>query len=176
MFAAGACEMAMSQWASAFTESGLGVSKTVGDLLGVCMFSLMMGISRFLRSRVNIKASIFGRMAGCGVLCTASYLLAALAPHPALALLGCGLCGFSVGILWPGVYSMAGELCPTGGTAMFAFLALAGDVGSSGGPALVGCVAGSNGNDLSLGMMFSAVFPIMLIVFALLTARLSRRS
>ena len=176
MFAAGACEMAMSQWASAFTESGLGVSKTVGDLLGVCMFSLMMGISRFLRSRVNIKASIFGLMAGCGVLCTASYLLAALAPHPALALLGCGLCGFSVGILWPGVYSMAGELCPTGGTAMFAFLALAGDVGSSGGPALVGCVAGSNGNDLSLGMLFSAVFPIMLIVFALLTARRSRRS
>ena len=117
------------------------------------MFSLLMGIARFLRSRVNVKTSIFSLMIGCGALCAASYLLAALAPHPALALLGCGLCGFSVGILWPGVYSMAGELCPTGGTAMFAFLALAGDIGSSGGPTLIGLIAGSHGDDLSLGML-----------------------
>ncbi len=174
MFAAGACEMSMSQWASAFAESGLGVSKTIGDLLGVCMFSLLMGIARFLRSRVNVKTSIFSLIIGCGALCAASYLLAALAPHPALALLGCGLCGFSVGILWPGVYSMAGELCPTGGTAMFAFLALAGDIGSSGGPTLIGLIAGSHGDDLSLGMLFSVVFPIILIIAAALTARLSR--
>ena len=176
MFAAGACEMAMSQWASAFTESGLGVSKTVGDLLGVCMFSLMMGISRFLRSRVNIKASIFGLMAGCGVLCTASYLLAALAPHPALALLGCGLCGFSVGIFWPGTFSRASASIRGGGTQMFALLALAGDVGCAGGPTLAGFVSGAVGGDLRVGILSAIIFPSLMLVGLLAFDRLGRGS
>ena len=176
MLCSGASEQAVSQWASTFAEKGLGVSKTVGDLAGPMLFSVLMGVSRVIYGKFGDKIDLDGMMIFSGILCMASYLLIALSSSAVLGLVGVALCGFSVGILWPGVYSMAGELCPTGGTAMFAFLALAGDVGSSGGPALVGCVAGSNGNDLSLGMMFSAVFPIMLIVFALLTARLSRRS
>lgn len=171
MFAAGASEMAMNQWASAFAEAGLGISKTAGDLAGPCVFSLLMGTARLINSKARIKTDLLTLMIGCGVLCAGSYLLAAFAPHPALALVGLGVCGFSVGILWPGVYSAAGQRCPRGGTAMFAMLALAGDLGCSAGPTLVGMLAGTSGDSLSIGMASAAVFPLILIVCAVICKR-----
>ncbi len=160
MVCAGAAEQCMSQWASAFAEAGLGVSKTAGDLLGPCMFALLMGTSRAFYGKKGDKISLTAFMTGCGFLCAAAYFTAALSPLPAAALLGCGLCGLSVGIMWPGAFSEASRMLPGGGTAMFALLALAGDVGCASGPALIG-MTGS----LRTGMLMAAVFPAALIVF-----------
>ena len=129
MVCAGASEQAMSQWASAFAESGLQISKSVGDLAGPCMFSILMGLSRVFYAKFSEKIHLKAFMAGSGALCIASYLLASLCPNPLLSLIGCGLCGLSVGVLWPGTFSLASASCPRGGTAMFALLALAGGSG-----------------------------------------------
>lgn len=163
MFTGAACEQSMSQWASAFAESGLGVSKTVGDLAGPCFFSALMGLSRLLYAKVGERLNLLNAQAACGALCAGAYLLAALAPHPALALLGCGLCGFSVGIFWPGTFSVASGACPRGGTAMFALLALFGDLGCSGGPTAVGLVSGWFGGQLKTGLLLAAAFPLLLL-------------
>lgn len=141
MVCAGAAEQAMSQWASLFAEAGLGVSKTMGDLLGPCLFAILMGLSRVIYgvkgARLHLEKALFFSSA----LCIASYLLAVFSPVPLLALMGCGLCGLSVGLMWPGTFSIASKNFPRGGTAMFAWLALAGDVGCSAGPGLVGTVS-----------------------------------
>ena len=172
MVAAGACEQAMSQWASAFAESGLGVSKAVGDLAGPCLFSVLMGLSRVAYAKFGDRLDLLHCEMACGLLCAEGYLLAALAPHPALALVGCGLCGISVGILWPGTFSVAARHCPKGGTAMFALLALAGDLGCASGPTLVGMASGWFGGRLQVGLLFAVVFPALLIVGALACKRL----
>ncbi len=169
MIASGASEQAMSQWASAFAELGLGVSKTVGDLAGPCMFSILMGISRVFYSKMSEKnADIVKYVIMSGVLCVIAYFTASFSPSPILSLIGCALCGLSVGVLWPGVFSMASAGFPKGGTAMFAYLALAGDLGCSGGPTLVGFVSGLLGNNLKAGVAAGAVFPVILIIFALI--------
>ena len=159
MLCAGASEQSMSQWASAFAEAGLGVSKTAGDLLGPCLFAALMGASRAFYGKKGEKISLGAFMTGCGVLCAAAYFAAALSPLPLLALMGCGLCGLSVGIMWPGTFSAASKALPSGGTAMFAFLALGGDVGCAAGPALVGLTG-----DLRGGLIHAAVFPISLVI------------
>ena len=123
MFAAGACELSMSQWASAFAESGLGVSKTVGDLAGPCLFAVLMGCARVIYAKFGDRLNLLNTQMLSAGLCVVAYLLAALSPNPLLALLGCGLCGLSVGILWPGTISVASRSLPKGGTAMFALLA-----------------------------------------------------
>ena len=143
MFAAGASELAMVQWASAFAEQGLGVTKSVGDIVGPCLFSALQGVARVFYAKRGGKVDLLKYIIGCGVVCAASYLCASFAPHPALSLLGCALCGLSVGILWPGVFSVAAVRCRGGGTALFALLALAGDVGCTCGPTLVGIVSGA---------------------------------
>ena len=168
MVCAGASEQGMSQWASAFAESGLKVSKTVGDLAGPCLFAMLMGLSRALYAKLSDKISLKAAMVGSGCLCIVCYLLAAFAPHPALGLIGCAVCGFSVGIMWPGTFSLASGSLPTGGTAMFAFLALAGDLGCGSGPTLVGAVAEKFGDDLKIGVLSAIVFPILLVVVNLL--------
>lgn len=175
MVAAGACEQAMSQWASAFAESGLGVSKAVGDLAGPCMFSVLMGLSRVAYAKWGGRLSLLNCEIACGLLCAGGYLLAALAPHPALALVGCGICGVSVGILWPGTFSVASRHCPKGGTAMFALLALAGDLGCTSGPTLVGMASGLLGGQLKAGLLLAVVFPALLIGAALACKRLLAR-
>lgn len=175
MIAAGACEQGMSQWASAFAESGLGISKTAGDLLGPCLFSVFMGTARVLYSKMSSMENLLRFVIGSGVLCIFSYLLAALSPLPALSLVGCTLCGFSVGVLWPGVFSLAAAECPKGGTAMFALLALAGDLGCSGGPTAVGFAAGAFGGELKIGLIFAVVFPVMLIAAAIVFLRITRK-
>lgn len=164
MLCAGASEQAMSQWASYFAENGLQVSKTVGDLLGPCAFSVLMGLSRVFFGVMGEKIDLKRFIAGSSALCVFSYLLAVFAPLPVLSLAGCALCGLSVGIMWPGTFSLASKHCPQGGTAMFAILALAGDVGCSAGPALCGLVAEGSGT-FKTGLLVSAIFPVALIIF-----------
>lgn len=164
MICSGAAEQAMSQWASYFAESGLKVSKTMGDLLGPCMFAVLMGLSRTFYGVQGDKIPLKRFISISSVLCIFSYLIAVFAPYPVLSLIGCAMCGLSVGIMWPGVFSLAAEYCPQGGTAMFAFLALAGDVGCGGGPSVVGSISGFFGSDLKAGLLAAIVFPIVLII------------
>ena len=164
MMCAGACEQGISQWASAFAEMGLGVSKTVGDLASPMLFAILMGSSRAIYGKYSDKIKLEKFMAICGVLCLGSYLLASLSKSPVLGLMGCALCGLSVGILWPGTFSMAAAGIRTGGTAMFALLALAGDLGCSGGPTFVGLVSEACGEDLKKGILAGAIFPILLLI------------
>lgn len=164
MICAGACEQGISQWASAFAESALHVSKTIGDLAGPCAFAVLMGISRVVYSKICDRVPLCQYMCGCGFLCLISYLLASLSPSPFLGLIGCALCGLSVGVLWPGTFSLSARSIPGGGTAMFAFLALAGDVGCAGGPSLVGLISGQAGGDMKAGILSAIVFPVLLIV------------
>ena len=164
MVCAGACEQGISQWASAFAELGLGVSKTVGDLAGPLLFAVLMGSSRAIYGKYSEKIKLEKFMAICGVLCLGSYLLASLSKSPVLGLMGCALCGLSVGILWPGTFSMASAGIRGGGTAMFALLALAGDLGCSGGPTFVGLVSEAFGEDLKKGILAGAIFPVLLLI------------
>lgn len=163
MVCAGACEQGISQWASAFAELGLGVSKTIGDLTGPLLFAVFMGTARVFYGKYSEKIHLEKFMVFCGVLCMASYLLASLSASPVLALAGCALCGLSVGILWPGTFSLSARGIRGGGTAMFALLALAGDLGCSGGPTLVGLASGAFGDDLKKGILFGTVFPLLLL-------------
>lgn len=168
MICSGASEQGMSQWASAFAESGLKVSKTVGDLAGPCLFAVLMGTSRALYAKLSDKISLKAAMVGSGCLCVVCYLLASFAPDPVLGLIGCAVCGFSVGIMWPGTFSLASNSLPAGGTAMFAFLALAGDLGCGSGPTIVGAVAERFGDDLKIGVLSAIVFPILLVLVNLM--------
>ena len=143
MICAGASEQAMSQWASLFAEAGLQISKTMGDLLGPCLFAALMGLSRLIYGMLGDRLNLLYSMIISSILCVIGYLLSVFSPVPLLALMGCGLCGFSVGLMWPGTFSLAAKRFPKGGTAMFAWLALAGDVGCSVGPGLVGVISGS---------------------------------
>ena len=168
MIASGASELAMSQWASAFAEQGLGVSKALGDLAGPCLFAVLMGCARVLSAKFEKGTDLTLCMMVSAAMCAVSYFLAALSPNPILALIGCGLCGLSVGILWPGVFSLASVYCPRGGTAMFALLALSGDLGCSGGPTLVGMTADAFGGQLSIGLLAAPIFPIILFLCCLI--------
>ncbi|WP_342756354.1 MFS transporter [Kineothrix sedimenti] len=163
MVCAGASEQAVSQWASTFAENGLGVSKTVGDLAGPMSFATMMGISRVFYGKYGEKINLDRFMGYSVLLCAVSYLGISLIPVPALGLVGCALCGLSVGILWPGTFSKAAAAIRGGGTAMFALLALAGDLGCSGGPTVVGIVSSYFGDNLKVGILAAIVFPILLL-------------
>ncbi len=160
MVCAGASEQAMSQWASAFAESALRIPKAVGDLAGPCAFAVTMGTARALYGKHSEKFPLKNAMTVCATLCICAYLLAALSGNPIPALIGCALCGFSVGIFWPGTFSIAALTIPSAGTAMYAFMALAGDVGCAGGPTLVGFVANAAGGDLRAGLLAALMFPI----------------
>ena len=164
MICSGASEATIAQWASAFTESALCVSKTVGDLAGPCLFAAFMGISRILYGKMSTKLNLTKAMLLSGLLCVACYLLASLSPLPILGLAGCALCGFSVGIMWPGTISLSSQKCPQGGTAMFAVLALAGDFGSTVSPAIAGSLSEMAGGNLKAGLLAATFFPILLVV------------
>ena len=164
MVCSGASEQAVSQWASAFAEQGLGVSKAIGDLAGPMAFAIFMGGARAFYGKFGEKMDLDRFMTGSLILCAVSYLLISLSPWPVLSLVGCALCGMSVGILWPGTFSKAAVALRRGGTAMFAFLALGGDLGCSGGPSLVGFVADNLGGNLKIGILCAIVFPITLLL------------
>lgn len=171
MICAGASEQGMSQWASAFAEAGLHVSKTMGDLMGPCFFAVLMGTSRALYAKISDKIDLKKFMVYSSLLCIASYLLASLSPNPVIALMGCGLCGLSVGIMWPGTFSISAASCPKGGTAMFALLALGGDLGCSSGPAVVGAATEMLGGNLKYGVLAAVCFPVLLIAGIVLLRR-----
>ena len=171
MLCAGASEQAVSQWASAFAEQGLGVSKTVGDLAGPMAFAMLMGISRLIYGKWGDRLNLDRFMQWSCLLCIAAYLCIVLVPVPVIGLLGCAVCGFSVGILWPGTFSKASASIKGGGTAMFAMLALAGDVGCSGGPTLAGLVSGACGNNLHMGILAAIVFPVLMLTSLFLTEK-----
>lgn len=166
MICAGAAEQTMAQWASTFAEAALGVDKMLGDLLGPCAYALLMGISRVLYSAFSAKIPLRRLMLFSCILCVISYLLAAAAPHPILALIGCALCGLSVGVLWPGTYSRASERL-AGGVSMFALLAFGGDVGCLLGPTLTGHVAALLGDDLRPAFLSALIFPVLIILLTL---------
>ena len=164
MLCAGASEQAVSQWASTFAERGLGVSKTLGDLAGPMAFAVLMGSARAFYGKFGDRIELDKFMVGSGFLCILSYLCISLSPSPVLSLVGCAVCGLSVGIMWPGSFSKASASIRNGGTALFALLALAGDVGCSGGPTLVGYVSGMASGDLKKGILAAIIFPALLVM------------
>lgn len=163
MICAGACEQAVSQWASTFAEQSLGVSKALGDLAGPMLFAILMGASRAIYGKLGDRLPLEKCIFGCAVLCLVSYLVISLSPIPIISLIACGICGFSVGIFWPGTFSMASAALPTGGTAMFALLALGGDVGCGGGPTYVGTLSSALGGDLKMGILLATLFPVLML-------------
>lgn len=171
MLCAGASEQAVSQWASTFAEKGLGVTKTIGDLAGPMTFAILMGSSRAFYGKFGHKIDLDRFMLGSSVLCIFSYLLIVASPIPFLSLVGCGICGLSVGIMWPGTFSKASVALKNGGTAMFALLALAGDLGCSGGPTLVGFVSSAAADNLKAGILVAIVFPVVMAVEIILQRR-----
>ena len=178
MICSGASELAMAQWASAYAEAALGLSKTIGDLAGPCMFAVAMGISRVIFGKYGERIDLMKFMASSGILCVICYFLTALSSNPILGLIGCIVCGFSVGIMWPGTISISSKEFPMGGTAMFALLAMAGDLGGSIEPGIVGRVTQSAGNNIQVGMGVGLVFPFILLImlFILYTKKKFRRT
>lgn len=164
MVCAGASELSMAQWASAYAESALGLSKTLGDLVGPCLFAIMMGISRTIFGKFGEKLDLMKYMMFCGGLCLICYIAASTSQSPMIGLLGCVICGFSVGIMWPGTISLSSQKIPAGGTAMFALLAMAGDIGGAAGPGIVGMITQHAGDDLHKGLLAGCVFPAVLIL------------
>ena len=176
MAASGASEQAVSQWASTFAEQGLGVSKTIGDLAGPMAFAVMMGLSRLFYGKYGDRIHLDRFMIGSSVLCAASYLCISLSPLPFLGLVGCAVCGLSVGIMWPGSFSKGAAALPRGGTAMFALFALSGDLGCSGGPTVVGLVSGAVGGNLKLGILAGIVFPLLVITGVVLCSGMTKKT
>ena len=175
MICAGASELSMAQWASAYAEAALKLSKSAGDLAGPCMFAITMGISRVIYGKYGEKIKLTGFMIGSGALCVIAYLLASLSGNPIVGLIGCIICGFSVGIMWPGTLSISSKKFPLGGTAMFALLAMAGDLGGSIGPAIVGRVAQNAGDNIRAGMGVGLIFPAVLVVMTVIISNVGRK-
>ncbi len=176
MICAGASELSMAQWASAFAESALGLSKSAGDLAGPCMFAVTMGISRAVYGKYGGRLDLMKFMLGSGCLCLICYITASVFDNPVMGLIGCIMCGFSVGIMWPGAISICSEHIPAGGTAMFALLAMSGDLGGAMGPSLVGAVTQSANDDMQTGMLAGCVFPLVLIISLLILKGVRRKN
>ncbi len=174
MVCAGASEMGLSQWSSAFAEQGLGVDKTLGDLFGPMMFAVFMGTARLIFGKFGDRINLDRYMILSAVLCVAAYLTVSLVPVPVVGLIGCGICGFSVGIFWPGTFSKASASIKGGGTAMFALLALAGDFGCSSGPTVAGFASSLNNNDLRTGILFAVIFPAVMLVGIIIHSFISK--
>ena len=162
MICAGASEQSVGQWASAFAEQGLGINKTAGDLAGPMTFAICMGIARAIYGNYGDRIELDRFMKGSTFLCIIAYLMISLSPFPVLSLIGCAVCGFSVGIMWPGTFSKGAVALKNGGTAMFALLALGGDLGCAVGPMVVGMVSSWIDGNMKIGILASIIFPIML--------------
>lgn len=176
IFCSGAAELAVEQWASTFVETSLGISKEIGDIIGPALFAVCMGLSRLIYGKFGDKISLYGMMTASGALCVISYLVLALIPYAAAALVAMALSGFSVGILWPGTYSLSARHLKGGGNAMFALLALAGDLGCTAGPSIVGFISDGFGGDLKIGILVAAIFPAALTLILLTAHRHIKKS
>lgn len=175
MVCSGASELSMSQWASAYAESALGLTKTMGDLAGPCLFAITMGISRVLYGKHGEKVDLTVFMLASGALCLVCYVLASMTANPVWGLVGCITCGFSVGIMWPGTLSIASARIPLGGTALFALLAMAGDLGGAVGPSMVGYATQAAGDNLRAGLQLGCIFPVGLMIGLLLMRRMTNK-
>jgi fucose permease len=175
MVAAGASESSMAQWTSAFAEASLGVDKAIGDLAGPCGFAFCMGLGRMWYGKKGQKLDLSAYMTGAGILCFVTYLTASLSPIPLVAFAGCMISGLAVGIMWPGSISLTSARMPGGGTALFALLALAGDMGGTLGPSLVGVGTQAGNNDIQSGLLAASVFPVILVI-CLICIRRVRKS
>lgn len=175
MVCAGSSELSMAQWASAFAEAGLGLTKTWSDLAGPCMFAVVMGITRAFYGKYGEKLDLFRFMLGSGCLCFVCYMLASFSTNPILGLIGCITCGASVAIMWPGTISISSGRFPTGGTAMFALLAMAGDLGGTLGPGMVGAISQRNGDNLQIGVLSGSIFPLVLVISIIIFERTARK-
>ena len=171
MICAGASELSMAQWASAFAESALDLSKAMGDIAGPCLFAVTMGISRSLYGKYGDRLDLIKFMIGSGMLCLICYLVASLSDIPMLGLAGCIICGFSVGIMWPATISICSGKMPSGGTAMFALLAMAGDLGGAIGPGIVGNISQSAGDDIRKGVLAGCIFPLVLVILTFVISK-----
>lgn len=176
MVCSGASELSMAQWASAYAEAALGLSKTLGDLMGPCLFAITMGFSRVLYGKFGEKVDLTSFMLGSGALCLVCYLLASMTANPIWGLAGCIACGFSVGIMWPGTLSITSARMPLGGTALFALLAMAGDLGGAFGPSMVGYVTQLAGDDLRAGLQVGCIFPIGLMIGLIIMRRMTKKN
>lgn len=175
MICSGASELSMSQWASAYAESAIGLTKSVGDLAGPCMFAVTMGICRVIYGKYGAHMNLMKFMLGSGCLCLLCYIMASVSRSPVVGLIGCILCGFSVGIMWPGTISISSGSFPAGGTAMFALLAMAGDLGGAFGPGLVGAATQRAGDNLQAGMLVGCIFPLLLLAALLIFCRMDKK-
>lgn len=175
MLASGAAELSIGQWASAFVESGLGVTKSIGDMAGPFMFAICMGFGRTVYSALVKRIPLIKYMAVCAAVCAGAYLVASLSTSAMFSLIGCALVGFAVGVFWPGTVSYAAQRYPKGGTAMFALLAFAGDMGCSIGPAMVGFVSEKAGNNLATGLLAATIFPLALAIIATLMIKKDKK-
>ncbi len=164
MFCAGSSEMAIAQWASHFVEEGLGVSKTIGDLLGPCLFAALKGAERTWYGKFGNEKRLWHFMLGCSIVCALCYVVVGVAGSALLALAAIGIAGFTNGVMWPGTFSTASKVMPTGGTAMFGLLALAGDLGCGAGPAITGAISSHFGDNLKVGFLFSTAFAGIMVV------------
>ena len=176
MVCSGASELSMAQWASAYAEAALGLSKTLGDLMGPCLFAITMGISRVLYGKYGEKVDLTSFMLGSGALCLVCYLLASMTANPIWGLVGCIACGFSVGIMWPGTLSITSARMPLGGTALFALLAMAGDLGGAFGPSMVGYATQLAGDDLRAGLQVGCIFPIGLMIGLIIMRHMTKKN
>lgn len=173
MVCSGASELSMAQWASAYAEAALGLTKTLGDLMGPCMFAVTMGICRSIYGKYGDKLNLKTFMIGSGILCVICYLCASISANPIVGLVGCIVCGFSVAIMWPGTISTSSKAFPSGGTAMFALLAMAGDLGGGIGPAIVGRVSQLYDGNMKAGMSMGTIFPVVLVIGLILFSKMS---
>ncbi|MCL2494137.1 MAG: MFS transporter [Oscillospiraceae bacterium] len=157
MACGGASEIAMAQWASLFAEQGVGVSKLAGDLLGPCLFAVLMALVRMLYGKFENKLQLEKILRWSAVACMACYFLAALSKNAALALAACALTGATVALMWPGILHRSAGRFPGGGTGLFGMLALGGDVGCSLGPWMIGLIGDRAG--LRPALLAGAAFP-----------------
>ena len=174
MICAGSSEMSMAQWASAFSESALGINKSFGDLAGPCMFAVTMGIARVLYGKFGEKIELTKFMLTSGIICVLSYLLSGLSSIPIFGLIGCIVCGFSVGIMWPGTISITVPRIPKGGPALFAFLAVAGDMGGAFGPSMVGYFSQQAEDNLQIGLLTGCIFPLIMLVALIFMQKIAK--
>ena len=169
MFCAGACEIAMAEWASIFAQQALGISKVIGDLLGPCAFAIFMGLGRIWYAKVAEKVSFRKTLIYMSMACFLCYIVVAFCKIPFVSLMCCALCGFTVSLSWPGLYSAGAKKFPEGASVMYSVFAMCGDTGCCLGPWVLGIVADSLG--LNIGFAAASVFPIIMIVTATMSLK-----
>ncbi len=162
MFCGGASEIAMVEWASIFAQNALGVSKAVGDIAGPCAFSVFMGLGRIFYAKFSKRISFIKLLIFLNILGFVCYMAVAVCSVATVSLFFCALCGFTVSVSWPGIYSLGAASFKNGGAVMFSALALCGDTGCCLGPWLVGLVADEVG--LSYGFAVASVFSLVIVL------------